>query len=53
MSMATPMRACEATRPSDAQRAIGHLDFGLVDATPLKKARKVLRERGPARITPL
>lgn len=46
-----PMPACEEARPSDARVGIGHpTEIGHVDATPLEKKRKVLRERCPSRI---
>lgn len=48
MSMAMPMPACEEARPSDAWRH--PTEIGHVDATPIKKRRKGLRERGPSRI---
>lgn len=43
--MAIP--ACEGARPSNAEGGIGHPpEIGYVDATPLKKIRKLLKERG-------
>lgn len=39
--------ACKGARPSDAQGGIWHpTEIGHVDATPLKKIRKLLKERG-------